>query len=382
VANWSRHAVHPPIGPGTRFSARRPNPLEDDLEHVLAHTLPLWEELRGGRLFITGGTGFFGCWLLESFVWACDRLDLDAQAVVLTRRPEAFAVKAPHLAAHPAIQLMSGDVRSFVFPDGPFSHVIHAATESSTSLNEDDPLAMLDTIIDGTRRTLDFAVRSGAKKFLLTSSGAVYGKQPPEMTHVPEDYPGAPDCTNARSAYGEGKRVAELLCAIHARKHGLQTKIARCFAFVGPYLPLDAHFAVGNFIRDGLAGGPIRVNSDGTPYRSYLYAADLAIWLWTILFRGEAARPYNVGSGHALNIAELAEQVAGFFPSRSDVVIAKKPVSGRAADRYVPSVERAVEELGVDVWIPMAEALRRTIELSTERLAPQTEFLVSALDSR
>ena len=62
----------------------------------------------GKRLFITGGTGFFGCWLLESFVWANDKLDLNAQAMILTRNPQAFQRKAPHLASHPAIQFCVG----------------------------------------------------------------------------------------------------------------------------------------------------------------------------------------------------------------------------------------------------------------------------------
>lgn len=332
-----------------------------DLDHILTHTEGLWEELRGKRIFITGGTGFFGCWLLESFAWANVKLRLNAQAVVLTRHPEAFQTKAPHLARDHAIRLHVGDVRSFEFPDGDFSYIIHAATESKTTLNDENPLSMLEMIVDGTRHTLEFARHCGARKFLLTSSGAVYGKQPSNLTNVPEDYIGAPDTMKPRSAYGEGKRLAEHLCALYAWKSGIDTKIARCFAFVGPYLPLNIHFAIGNFIRDGLRGGPIQIKGDGTPYRSYLYAADLVIWLWTILVRGVSCRPYNVGSEQEITIVELARAIAGCFQPRVVIDIFGTPEVDRAAERYVPSTRRAQSELTLSQTIGTIEAIRRTI---------------------
>jgi len=255
-----------------------PTPSLEDQQLILEGRDSLWEELRGRRVFITGGTGFFGVWLLQSFAWANQEFGLGAEAVVLSRNWQAFCVKAPQLAADPAISCHAGDVRDFAFPTGHFSHVIHAATEASAKLNDEDPLLMLDTIVQGTRHTLDFARHCKAENFLLTSSGAVYGRQPPDLTHIPEDYLVAPDATDPHSSYGQGKRMAEHLCVLYARQYGIEAKIARGFAFVGPYLPLDIHFAVGNFIRDGLRGGPIVVSGDGTPYRSYLYATDLAIW--------------------------------------------------------------------------------------------------------
>jgi dTDP-glucose 4,6-dehydratase len=343
------------------------NPLAAELDHVLTHTQGVWDDLRGARLFITGGTGFFGTWLLESFAWANDRLGLDARATVLSRNPDRFKVKAPHLAEHKAIEFAAGDVTEFGFPAGPFSHVIHAATDSATSLNDEDPLCMIDTIVNGTRRVLEFARVSGARKFLLTSSGAVYGRQPSDLSHIPEDFPGAPDPANPRSAYGEGKRMAELLCTIYAERHGIDAKIARCFAFVGPHLPIDAHFAVGNFVRDALRGGPISVIGDGTPYRSYLYAADLAVWLWTILCKGVPRRAYNVGSDAALSIRSLAGTVSNAAGGAIHVTIAGQPVPGQPASRYVPAIGRAAADLGLAVHIPLLEALRRMIRWHVSR---------------
>ncbi len=335
------------------------NRLATDLDDILARTEQLWSDLRGERILITGATGFFGCWLLETFAWANQRLNLNAHAVALSRQPNALVGKAPYLAVDPAIELHAADILRDNFPEGQFSHVIHAATEASARLNTEAPQVMFDTIVEGTRRALGFAAMHSVRRFLFVSSGAVYGTQPSHLLHVPESFEGGPNPLDRANAYAEGKRAAEFLCALAAGP-ALQIPIARCFAFVGPYMPITTHFAIGNFISDALRGGPIQVKGDGSAIRSYLYASDLAVWLWTMLFQGESARAYNVGSEDALNIAALAHEVAAASPQKISVQIASTLAPSAPAHRYVPSTARAREELGLQVQVPLREAIRRT----------------------
>jgi dTDP-glucose 4,6-dehydratase len=272
------------------------------------------------------------------------------------------------LSGNAAVTLIQGDVRTFDFPSGTFSHIIHAATETNP-LNSPIPSNLLfQANLQATERMLELSQHCGANKFLFTSSGAVYGKQPYEVTHLSEEYAGAPLTTDLLSAYGESKRASEFLCVATAQSSGFEAKIARCFAFVGPYLPLSANYAIGNFIRDALKGNPIRVLGDGTPYRSYLYAADLSIWLWTILFCGGNGEAYNVGSDGELNIAQLAEIVKSTVNPKCPITVAHKPDADHLPDRYVPSIDRARRELRLDVWIELNMAIRRSAEWFMERV--------------
>jgi len=336
-----------------------PNPLAVDLDNILARTEALWEELRGGRILITGATGFFGCWLLESFIWINRKLKLRAEAVGISRNPGVLSSKAPHLLADSAVSSFAADIRDAKFPDGQFTHIIHAATEASATLNLEHPELMFDTIVQGTRSVLEHAAKNAHCKFLLTSSGAIYGTQPPQISHIQESFHGGPDPLERGSAYAEGKRAAETMCVLAASRQ-VRPLIARCFAFVGPYMKLNAHFAIGNFICDRLRGGPIRVQGDGTAHRSYMYVSDLMVWLWTILFKGESCRAYNVGSEDAVTIAALAQTVSDTLPPGVAVEIAQKRIPGAAPSRYVPCTRRTREELSLEIEVPLREAISRT----------------------
>jgi len=332
--------------------------LAEDLA-LLAGSRQQWDPLRGARIFLTGGTGFVGRWLVSAFVHANRRHRLGARLELLTRDPGAFAQACPELVGDDAVALVEGDVRTADLVGVHCTHVIHGATPSDARLNEERPQEMLEIMENGTRRMLDLASRRGAPRFLLLSSGAVYLPPAPKGGYT-EDSPIGPVWPEESSAYHAGKRASEAL-TLAASDAGLPVTIARPFAFVGPHLPLDGHFAIGNFIGDALSGRPVRVKGDGTPVRSYLYAAEMATWLWAMLADERATgRAYNVGSEHAVSIAEVARVVAAAVEPDAGMSIARTGTAN-ARDVYVPSTRRARQELGLRQTVGLVEAVRRTV---------------------
>ncbi len=332
---------------------------EEDLLYICNHTKDLWAPLSNKKILLTGATGFFGKWLLESFNYINQKLSLNAEIYALSRNPDSFLKDYPFYAEMPDVHFLQGDIIDCNYPDEGFNYIIHAATDADAKLNSENPLMMMDTITTGTRRILNFARTQPVESFLLTSSGAVYGRQPAEVTHVSEEESYPVDINNPASAYAEGKRIAELYCSTYHHQFNLPVKIARCFAFVGPYLPLDKHFAIGNFILNGLQQQDIMIKGDGTPYRSYQYAADLVIWLWTIMLKGQNNMPYNVGSNESVSIKETAEAVARQFEGIQVQVLGKP--SGLPVQRYVPNISRAAE-LGLNENFSLADAIEKTIQ--------------------
>lgn len=335
--------------------------VQEDIESIFKIVGNDLNRLQGKRVLITGGTGFVGTWLLETISWLNENCDQPCKVYVPTRNPEAFARKAPHLASNPEIVLLPGDIADFKYPDDECNFIIHAAAPAEPRALNHDSLGVAETIVRGTRRVLELATQKNIEGFLFVSSGAVYGVQPPGLERIPEDYLGAPDVTNIRSAYGEAKRYAEMLCTLYHQRHGLPIHIARPFTFVGPYQDLNAGFAITDFIRDGLQGGPLTIQGDGTTVRSYCYAADMVAMLWKILFQSPVGRVYNVGSDESISILELANKVVSFLDNPMEVTTSSKPNIKSKPARYVPDIDRGRSELGMNIYTDINKAIQRTL---------------------
>ncbi|WP_350304128.1 NAD-dependent epimerase/dehydratase family protein [Photorhabdus viridis] len=341
--------------------------LRDDLQRLISDNKNLFSSFREQKIFITGGTGFIGKWLLYSFCYANDELRLSCELVVISRNPEKFIQDNPYFKLRQDIYFIESDVvLSHPNKLPKCDYYIHAATDVADPSGATDYLSIMDVNTKGTTNILEAARLVGAKSVLLLSSGAVYGVQPTQLNYFTEEYNGAPSSTDVKSAYGLGKRYSEWLSSLYHSKYSLNVISARCFAFVGPFLPLDKHFAIGNFINDAIHGRDINIDGDGTPLRSYMYATDLVKWLLVLMLNGKSATAYNVGSDQAISIAELAQLVSDVVNPSSKIHIAKTPAPDTPPARYIPSIQKSYQELGLSIDTTLTNAIERTAHWAIE----------------
>ena len=310
------------------------------------------------HLLITGGTGFVGRALLRC--WPESEIRC-IRPTILTRNPQRFAHQHPELALR--ADWVIGDVLepTSLSQSRPFANILHAAADSTRG-DRLSAFERFDQIVSGTRNILDFAVANGARRVLIISSGGVYGRQPSHLNTIPEDYMGMPDPMSTTNAYGVGKRVAEHLGALYAERYGLEVIVARCFTFVGQDLPLDVHFAIGNFIRDALWSKEITVKSDGSAVRSYMDQRDLAHWLTALLTRGESGQAYNVGSDRSISVRDLAHLVRDVVSPGKPVKILGAAVGNFERIRYVPDIRKAQVNLGLTSFFTLEQSIRDAAE--------------------
>jgi dTDP-glucose 4,6-dehydratase len=331
---------------------------EDDLSHIVEQVQEDVDLLDGARIVVTGASGFVGTWLTASLVEVLrSNPKLTFEIIVLVRDERTARFRLGAGIWHNVTPVIS-DVNDQWPAFGPVTHAIHGATPSSARTGGGNVRQVLMTAVTGTHRLIE-AIGNDLQppRVLNLSSGAVYGPQPPDIERMPETWPGGPTPYSPASPYAEGKRAAESLLSQAQRESLLHVVQARLYAFVGPLLPTDEHFAIGNFVGDTAHGRSINVLGDGSAVRSYLDTRDMAVWLLKLLVRGDSHMAYNVGSPDGRSILDWASLCARMGGTPVNVQ------NGPTGDRhhYVPDIEnsrlggfasmRVPPEEGIESWL-------------------------------
>ena len=294
------------------------------------------------KILVTGGTGFFGCSLLDmisSGNWQ------EYNFTMLSRRAEEFARSHRRYCLSNA-SFWSSDIRTLETCREKFDYIIHAATPLT---DQPDDSELQDIIVNGTQAVLDFARKCSVKKLLYISSGGVYGQGTAPFKES--------DVCHPETVYGKAKLEAEKMVF----DSGIPAVVMRGFAFAGKHLKRDAHFAFGNFIADALDKRDIVIKGDGTPLRSYMHSDDLANWMMTMLFSGRAGEIYNCGSNEAVSIKYLAEKINAVLNPAGKISVLTQAASGAKVSCYVPDTSKAERELGLKITIDIENAIKLSV---------------------
>jgi nucleoside-diphosphate-sugar epimerase len=319
------------------------------------------EALRGGTIFVTGGSGFVGTWLGTLVAYLNDRHNFGIELILSARSKSRFQVVAPHLAARKDVTFLVKDVRQMYDIPPATRWVVHAAGNPDRREHSTNQIETMAVIGEGTHRILRAVEQCPDLRMVLNlSSALVYGSQPPEVAAFAESYIGKIDTTMASSNYAEAKRYGEVLCAAARSQSRIPVVIARPFTFVGPFQSIEAPWALNNFIHAAIYGQPLKILGDGSTRRTFLYGSDAAVLLLRILSGSQSGDVYNLGSPEVVSLIDLARMVINAVNQPLDIQFntARGAVS---AAPLIPDMTKVEETFHYRPAIPLVQAIKRTI---------------------
>lgn len=303
--------------------------IAEDLESIFSRPED-WARFAGSHVLIAGATSFLAAYLVEFFALLSERWPEQPVVVhALARNPEKLRRRFAYLMQHAWFRPIIQDVCDPLPELERVDFVVHAAGAASPKHYLADPVGTVRANVLGTLNLLELA-RLHHARVLFMSSGAVYGHGESDRPIAEGDF-GVLDPLDISACYGEGKRVAETLCADYFRQHGVNTIMARISHTYGPGIALDDGRSFADFVADALAGRDIVLNSDGSGSRPFCYVADATLAFLILLLRGEGGNAYNVGLDQETTILELARLIAGLSPTPGLSVSHQPPNTARQA---------------------------------------------------
>ena len=312
-------------------------------------------------LFI-GGTGFFGKAFLNYI--KLNNPNYINSVTIVGRSAERFLNKNKEFTDIRNVNYIYGDILKDIsyLSKFNFTHVIHAAADS-TSVTELSDTQRYEQIVEGTKNVLNL-VRDyfPMSKLLFVSSGGVYGKMLPNKKSFSETDVLESDILDSSNIYAISKREAEHLCLNYHDKYNLNISIARCFCFSGIHLPLDVHFAIGNFVNDVNNNNNIIIKGDGESVRSYLDQDDLIEWFIEILKNDSFKKTiYNIGSEDSISIKDLAMLVKKLSNKKIDVKILNESNNNLRKTVYVPDCKKVRKKFNLVQKVSLSESIAKML---------------------
>ena len=308
-------------------------------------------------ILITGGAGFIGSHLCETF------LAKGYRVVAVDNMITGNAHNIAHLIHHSRFRFMQHDISKEIHFSEAVDYILHFASPASPLDYLMYPIQTLKVGSLGTHNALGLAKAKKAV-FLLASTSEVYGD--PLVHPQSESYWGNVNPVGPRGVYDEAKRFAEAITMAYRHTHHLDAKIVRIFNTYGPRMRLNDGRAIPAFISQAITEQPLTVFGDGQQTRSFCYVDDLIGGIEKVLF-SDLNEPVNLGNPNEMTVLDLAKMILKMTTSKSQIVFRALPKDDPKVRQ--PDISKAKQKLGWEPKVPLKEGLEKTIEYFKEALS-------------
>lgn len=251
------------------------------------------------------------------------------------------------------VRLITGDIGKI--KSLPKSELIIYAADSTKI----DNIKNIKKFIFESKRSINnfcnLAKKNKKTKILYVSSGAIYRLNKKKILNI--------NSLKGKQLYAYLKYYSENEIK-KLSQFEIKTSIARCFTFIGPWLPRKSNFAIGNFLDEVLKKKKINIKTDCKVIRSYMYADDLIYWLTKICINSQLNTPiFDVGSNKSIEIRNLGKLFSRLFEAK----VQSKKIIKNKIDKYVPNIKPARLKLGLKIKYNLKEAILLTIDKINEK---------------
>jgi len=320
---------------------------QQDLDDILNSSGSALKYFNDQKITIFGGTGFIGKWLVFALIEANIQLSLGIRLELVTTNVSRANSIFGHL-NHKLLNII--DFQNYKRKSGYSNYIFHGATpttnsEKSILASNNTPVIIADEIVKIAK------LNRNKPTVLHLNSGAIYGEQ--SLTNINQEET-LNVGLNPSNVYTKTKLEIDDIFNCASKEDLIIYKSPRLYAFAGPHLPLEEHFAIGNFVSSAFKGKPINIHGNPNTKRSYLYPSDLVHCLLQLSV-SDSNKIVNIGSDIPVSMLSLAEKVS--------TIVGNVPIIQSGEDKepsnYVPSITNLRRYVTDKPFIPIDEILVR-----------------------
>lgn len=297
------------------------NVYEEDSIYIAKCNSISWEQLNNTTILVTGATGLIGSTLIRGILKHNELFESKIFIIALSRNKDKYSMAFNGYEDNQYLSALFGDICDVELGDRKIDYIVHGASITASQSFVTNPVETIETAIFGTRHILDIARKKQVKDFVFLSSMEVYGT-PKEGQIITEDQMGYLDPLSVRSSYSESKRLCENLCVSYVSEYAVPIKIVRLTQSFGPGIAMDDKRVFAEFARCIIGGKDIVLLTKGETKRMYLYTADAATAILTILTKGQNGVAYNAANMNTYcSVADMANMLVSSLGVNGQKVI-------------------------------------------------------------